>query len=363
MKLTVAFAAGLALAAPALAQNGLFDIGNLVVSQIGDGTTALTSAAAVASVREMSIAGVFTGDNANLPTAVSGFNRRVVTSGSATSEGQLTFATDYKSLCFQGYDAAPGTLTIASSTSAAANRVVASINLAMAIDSGTALTDAYSANNIRSSIIDNGTVYAAGTSSTVGGVRSAPFGAVGPSTLLSGALTNTRVVNMFAGSLYASSSSGTFIGVSLISGGTSTLTINTATSGTGTASPYDFLFTNASTAYVTDDRGTAAGGGLQKWTNSGSGWTLAYILNTGLTAGLRSVTIDPASGTIYAVSADAATKLVSIVDTGAASAFSVLYTSTTNTNLRGVEFVSAPTPGSAALLGLGSLVLVRRRRR
>lgn len=355
-KLALALVAG--LAAPALAQDGLFNVGNLVVSQIGDGSTALSGTSSIASLREMTTLGVFTNDNAIMPTAVNGLHRRLVTSGSATSEGQLNMSTDGLSLVFQGYDANTGTASIAGTTSATVNRVVARVDLSMNIDTTTALSDAHSGNNIRSSVIDGTTAYTAGAGN---GVRSALFGTAGTSTGESGTLTNARVVNKFGGNLYASSMSGTFVGINLLSGNVATNLFG-GTSGTGTPSPYDFLFLNATTCYVTDDRAIASGGGLQKWTFNGSAWSLAYTINTGLTAGLRNVTVDPATGTFYAISADGQTKLVSVVDTGAGSSFSTLYQSTTNTNLRGVEFIAVPTPGSAMLLGLGGLAALRRRR-
>ncbi len=360
-RLAFALAAGLAL--PAVAQDSLFNVGNLVVSQVGDGSTALSAVSSVVILREITTGGVFTGDNVTMPTALVGLNRRLTVSGSATSEGHLNFSPSSNALVFQGYDAAPGTASIAGTTSTAVNRVVARIDLSMNVDTTTALTDAYSASNIRSALIDGPNVYMAGNGSppSPGGVRSAPFGATGTSTLESGTLTNTRVVNTFNSAIYASAASGAFVGINLISGGVATNILG-ATSGTGTPSPYDFLFIDASTCYVTDDRTLANGGGLQKWTFDGSAWSLAYTLNTGLTAGLRSLTIDPATGTFFAISSDTATKLVSVVDTGAGSSFATLYQSTTNTNLRGVRFIPVPTPSSAALLGLGGVIALRRRR-
>ncbi len=358
--LSLVVVSGLALAAPAMAQNGLFDIGNLLVSQAGDGTAALGSAATVCSIREMTTAGAFTNDNALMPTVVNGLQRRLTMSGSATSEGFLTFTADKKAVSFQGYDASPGLASVATTTSAAVNRVVGRIDLAMNIDTGTAFTDAHSGNNIRSSYIAGSTAYSGGAGN---GVRSGPFGFVGPTTAESGTLTNARVINSFAGQLFSSSAAGAFVGINSLSGGVATNVFGSV-SGTGTPSPYDFIFASATVCYVADDRTVANGGGLQKWTFSGSSWSLAYTMTTNLTAGLRALTMDPATGTFYAISADTQSKLVAVIDGGSAatSPFSTLYQSTTNTNLRGVEFIAAPAPGSVALLGLGGLLAARRRR-
>lgn len=157
---------------------------------------------------------------------------------------------------------------------------------------------------------------------------------------------------------YANAASGAFVGINRISEGSATLLFGT---GPG-SSPYDFLFSNANTCHVTDDRALVNGGGLQKWILNSGVWSLAYRLNAGLTIGLRSVTIDPSTGKIYAVSAENQSKLVSITDSGADSSFTTLYTSTSNTALRGVEFVSVPTPSTFALLALGGLAMFRRRR-
>jgi hypothetical protein len=357
----LSIAAGLALAAPAFAQNGQFDVGNLVVSQVGlDGnSTALNSAATAVVLKEFSVSGLaFTGDNAFMPTSAVGNNHMLTTSGSATSEGFLSLSADRQHLAFQGYDAAVGTAGIAAST---VNRVLARVDLNMAIDTTTALTDGtYSGNNIRASYLSGSTFYATGAA---GGVRSVAFGG-NSSTAESGTLANARVVNIFNGNVYSSSASGAFVGINLVGGNTATLAIAT---GSG-SSPYDFVFTDPNTCYIADDRATTGAtptGGLQKWVNSGGTWTLAYTmgvpsLTTGF-VGLRGLTFDSAGGTFYATSTD--NRIVSVVDPGNASAtFTTLATAGTNTAFRGVEFIAAPAPGSLALLGLGGLLAARRRR-
>lgn len=363
-KTTVALGAILVITGSALArpENSLFDLGSLVVSQVGDGTAALGSTGTLAALREFKIGTGFTTDDAVMPTSLVGSNRRLVVSGSATSEGFVTASTDGLHMCFQGYDAALATAAIAGTTAAATNRVFGRVDLSLNIDTSTAFNDAYSTGNIRSSVLNGSTVYTGGTgAATFGGVRSGPFGLAGASTAETTNLNNTRVVNIFGGNVYTSASSGSFVGISTVAGGSATLLFSTA-SGTGTASPYDFVFTNATTCYVADDRTIANGGGLQRWSNSGAGWVLDYTLTTGLTAGLRGLTFDPASGTLYATSADTLSKLVSVQDAGAGSSFNILATAATNTAFRGVEFVAVPAPGTLALLGLGGLVARRQRR-
>src|SRR5262249_40515679 len=71
-----------------------------------------------------------------------------------------------------------------------------------------------------------------------------------------------------------------------------------------------------------------------------------YTLTSGLTATVRGLTVAIESGNpvVYATTADAPTKLVRVVDTGAASAFTTLVTAATNTAFRGVALVPDGTP-------------------
>lgn len=358
---TLSMLAAAALATPAMAD---FIPGNLVVSLVGDGSAALTNAANPVFLSEYTTAGSLVRSLA-LPTAASGANRRFSVSGSATSEGHLSRSTDGRFLVIGGYDAAIGTASVVSTTSAANPRVVARVGFNDAIDTSTALGDAYSANNIRSVFTTDGAdIWTAGTASSGGGVRYTTLGAT-TSTQLSTTITNIRVVNIFNGQLYVSSSTGAFQGVSAVGTGIPTTSGQTITSLAGmpsTASSYDFHFANASTLYIADDR-TSAAGGLQKWTFDGSSWSLQYTLSSGTNIGLRGlVGGDDGSGNalLYAISTD--NKLVSVIDTGAGSAFSTLATAPANTAFRSVEFAPVPTPGTLALLAASGLLAIRRRR-
>src|SRR5262249_60548949 len=102
-------------------------------------------------------------------------------SGSATSDGFLNLSTNGQYLLLAGYRAAIGTANVVSTTSAASPRVIGRITVATgAVDTSTALTDAYSGNNIRSATSDDGTrFWTGGTSSTVGGGALRPFRGTG----------------------------------------------------------------------------------------------------------------------------------------------------------------------------------------
>jgi hypothetical protein len=372
MKTKTTFVAAVVVAAgAATALAGPFTLGNLVVSQVGvDGsTTALSSAGTAVFLKEFSVSGSPVQSIA-LPTAASGSNRRLVNSGSATSEAFLTRSVDGRYLTLGGYDAAVGTASVVSTTAAANPRVIGRVDLNGNVDTTTALTDAYSGNNIRSvTSIDGSQFFTGGTASTGGGVRNASFGGT-TSTQLSTSVTNVRVVNIANGQLYTSSASGAFQGVATVGSGIPTTSGQTIAMlpGMPTASgpsAYDYFFANSNTLYVADDRATASGGGLQKWTFNAGVWSLAYTLNSGLTAGLRGLTgvVNGGVATFYATTADAtANKLVTVTDGGSASAFSTLATASANTAFRGVDFAPIPAPGTLGLIGLAGLAAGRRRR-
>ena len=375
MKSSTTVAALMLAGVSATSLAAIFTPGNLVVSQVGDGGAALNNAATAVSLRELTLAGT-TVQSFPMPTAASGLNRRFSVSGTATSEGMLTRSTNGQYLTIAGYDAAIGTASVVTTTAAANPRVVGRADVNGAIDTTTGLTDAYSGNNVRSVASDDGVnFWTAGTAGgTGGGVRYTTLGS-STSTILSTTITNTRVVNIFSGQLYTSSATGAFQGVSTVGSGLPTSSGNTISllpgfpTATGPGA-YDYFFSNPSTLYVADDRATASGGGLQKWTLASGTWTLAYTLNNGLTAGLRGLTggIDPAGGVVlYATTADAISaangnKLVSVLDAGAASAFTTIATAPGNTAWRGVDFTPVPAPGALAVLGLSGLLASRRRR-
>ncbi len=348
-----------------------FTPGNLVVSRVGDGTTALSSAANPVALVEY--------DTTPASPAVSTLalnsgptGNRLTMSGSATSEGALTLSDNAQYLTLAGYNAAAGTLGIAGTSSANVNRVAGRVDSLMNADLSTLYPNNYSANNIRSAVTADGSnIWTTGAGGT-GGLVYSDFGGANQAQLNT---LNTRVVNIFSGNLYVSSASGTNVGINIVSGGlptsgspTATLLPGTGVSGTGTPSPYDFWFSDANTLYVADDRTLANGGGLQKWTfNAGlNTWQLAYTLTGQLTAGLRGLagTTDVTGANIlYAITADGtANKLVTVTDTGIASSFTTLQTAGANTIFRGVDFTPVPEPTTLALLGIGAIAVIRRRR-
>lgn len=390
------------------ASNGRFDFSNLVVSQIGlnGRTAAANSAATEVLLREFNFAGVATGDEVLMRTATAGTNRRLTLSGTGTTVGHLSLNSNGQSELFVGgYDAAPGTLAVQSSDAEVNRRLagrtsvhtlVQNTSHAFQFNQNGFLAASYTGDAIRSvtSIDGRTTVWGGGNSNggsiNTGGVRrhAFPGAALSLDTVVSGptivspagpALNNVRVVNVNrfainaapANAIWASSNQnttgGNFVGLSFMNA--SNQAVRVIDTGAG-SSPFDFQFVSSSTVYIADDRSVANGGGLQRWDRVGTVWSLTYTLGLGLdNVGLRSITVGVENDNgvnrtvIFAITGNLpnqATSLVRVTDNGAGSAFSVLATSSAQSPFRGVELI--PTPGAAALLGLGGLAAFRRRR-
>ncbi len=344
-----------------------FTPGDLVVSRIGTGTGALSSAATAVFLDEYTPAGVPVQTIA-LPTTVNGANDALTSSGSATSEARLTRSVDGQYLVIAGYNAAPGTAGVAGSASASVARVVGRIDAGGNIDTTTALTDAFTGNNIRSATtIDGTSFWIAGPGVTSSnGIRFATLGATTSTSLNSAAPTNNRIVNIINNQLYASTGSGPTgiyaIGSGVPTSGPQTPSILTGTSVASGSSPYDYVFSDPNTLYVADDRSSGTGAGLEKLTQSGGTWTLAYSALDG-TAGFRSLTL--LGSTLYGITTN--NLLVSATDTGSGFTFNTVVTGATNTALRGVDLAPdaavVPEPATFSMIGIAAMALISRRRR
>jgi len=289
-----------------------------------------------------------------LPTTATLPQRALTNSGSASSEGYISQSADGNYFILVGYDAAPGTTSVSGTTAVANARVIGRVDLLGTVDTSTGLTDAYSANTFRSACSDNGTSFwTSGTATNPNGPGARYVAALGAttSTQLSTTVTNLRVANIFDGQLYTSSASSTFQGVSKVGTGLPTTSGQTITllNGFPTAmgpQSYDFFFADAATVYVADERNSASGG-IQKWTESGGLWTLAYTLNPALNTGCRGISGYTEAGvtTLFATTTFGAnnTTVVSVVDTGPGSVFTTVVPNTLNMAVRDVQFVRSPS--------------------
>jgi hypothetical protein len=316
-----------------------FTPGNIVVVRVGTGDS-LTNASTAVFLDEYTTGGSLV-QSVAIPASSSGSNAPLTLSGTAASEGSIVNSADGRYLTLAGYGIAPGTASVNSSTSATVNRVVARIDASASIDITTKLTDASTGNNIRGAVTNDGTAF--WISGAAGGVRYAALGAT-TSTQLSTTPVNNRVINIFNNQLYVTSNKSSCFGISSVGSGlpaTSGQTI-TLLSGfpTSTASP-DGFSKNGNTIYVADDR-TDGNGGVQKWTYSGSSWSLAYVLVPSATTGAIGLSVDwtSANPIIYATTTD--NKIVTVIDAGSSSSFTTLVTGATNTLLHGVSFTPIP---------------------
>ncbi|NBT90883.1 MAG: hypothetical protein EBT50_08690, partial [Verrucomicrobia bacterium] len=328
-----------------------FTAGNLVVARYGDGTTTLGSAAAPLTVLEINpTAGTTT---QTLSSVATGANL-LTDSGTATSDGYLS---SYGALlALPGYNTASGVAGVATSNTKAVNVLgTAATVLARVLfpTSGTPLP--FSANNFRSVIpTDTGKFYASGNGgSSSGGIwyyNGSTF------TQISTTIVNTRNVEIYNGNLYFSTGSGT-TGIYQVGSGLPTTSGQTANLVMAVTSPYGFAISpDGNTAYVADD-GTVSGntgGGIQKWTKSGSTWTRQYTFGTQA----RGLTVDfsGANPVIYATTIEASNnKIIKITDTGSSATSSDVASAGANYVFRGVDFSPAATPTISTSGTLSSL--------
>ncbi len=350
--------AGTALAGP-------FGQGNLVVIRVGDGTTALSSASFSTFLDEYTPGGSLV-QSIPMPTALSGANKRFTTSGNSTSEGQLALSRDGRYLTLGGYDAAPGTASIGTTSTTAVLRVMARVGLDGVVDTSTSTT-AFSGNQIRGVISDDGSQFwAAGGNN---GIQFASFGGSSSFQINGTGSTNNRNVNISGGQLYISSGSATNRGVNTVGTGLPTtngqvMTLLPGTASVTGSSPYDFFFVGSDLLYIADDSQSAGVGGIQKWQLQSGVWTrIATFQPNGRLRQMTSTTNAAGQVVIYCTVVDSSNipSIQSLVDVGTPT-FTTVATGATNTLFRGIEFAPVPAPGALALLGLGGLVAGRRRR-
>ncbi len=379
------------LALPSLAAAGTasFTAGSFVALRSGDGVATLVNTGNAVFLDEISPSGTLL-RSLPLPTTASGAQRQCILSGTATSEGMLTRSGDGSKLLLGCYGRdLGGTGSLASTTAAAVNRVVAVIGVNGAIDTSTALADAHSGNNIRSVASQDGSsFYTAGGNE---GVRLSLLGAssssVVSSTTPTGNLTNLRNLGIWGGNLFVSNASGTNARLQQVGTGLPTVagTQMTAVPGMPTdRSFYGYHFADRSTEvpgldtlYVADDSATAPGPGVLKYSLVGGTWVangrVAMVAARGLAA-------QPGTGgylIAVAAEADCATgaatagssKICGLLDTGGYNeAFTLvggagitLATAPTGTAFRGVANapVGAAAPGVLAItpttVGFGTL--------
>lgn len=317
-----------------------FTPGNFVIYRVGDGTGTLSSAGTVVFLDEYTPTGTLVQSIA-MPTTVSGSNRRLVASGTATTEGFLSRSVNGQYLVLAGYDADPGTASITTSTSTSVNRVIARVSVSGAIDTSTALTDAISGGNPRSVASTNGIdLWISGTS-TGGGIRYTTLGST-TSTQIASSPTNLRVAGIFDGQLYISASTGTTrlatVGTGIPTSSGQAITNLPGYPTTGSPNGYFFADLSASvagvdTVYVADD----SSGNIQKYSLVSGNW----VLN-------GSVSITSARGITGVVNANS----VALFITNGSSLQTFTDSSGYNAPIVGTPTLLASAPANTAFRGI-----------
>jgi len=355
------FALMLAMDSPVQAQ---FTPGNVVVLTVGNGTTTLASVATPLVLKEYNKTTV--GQTSPVSTINIPYNStmgaaRLTSSGSATSEGQMTLSSDSTRLVIPGYDADSGTASITGTVSTATARAIDTVSYRGIVGRADTTQIAFSGNNIRTATRNGSENYWAAGANT--GVYY--MGNLSTPTAVYATATNMRVLNPSNGKLYFSTGSGLSrigrINSQPISG---TVTADTMIiCGTGTTpSPYGFAVNSAeNVVYIADDR-TAAPGGIQKWTLSGTTWTNVYTFSMGTSTGARSLVVDWSGTypTIYAVTNNTTGgSLVKVTDSNATAPVLVLANGTATTAFRSLAFVPINPCASFSAAITASSPLVR----
>jgi hypothetical protein len=376
--------------------------GQLVNIRVGDGTTAPAGTGLPVTLDVYTVTytggvptGVTLSQSIALPTATSGTpptsgNRYLTQGGTAAGEGGLTLSTDGNYMALGGYNNIVGGVTNGSGNSG--QRVVGVLTLSTGtVDTTTDYADGPTASAIRNAFTTNGSDI--WTANSTGGVRYLTLGGSTSTTLTStGAERRTYVYNTGSGNqLYTSRQSGTVDGVATVgtgtpTSGTQTVTLLPGFPTTNVESAYDYWFADANTLYVGDDisnQATGTAGGLQKWILTSGTWVKQYNIQvnpTGTaTKGIKSLAgrVDAFGNvTLFGASTDTvANYLYGFSDTlSNTSAGNVIVNQLVNAstaftgaawNLRGVAIApggEVPEPAAIALLALGSVLFVLRRR-
>lgn len=348
-----------------------FTPGNIVVLRVGTGGAALGATGTAAFLDEYTTAGALV-QSIPLPTTVVGSDRRLVVSGTATSEGLITRSVDGARLAVAGYDAATGT-TVTSSQWQTVNRVIGLVDDGGNVDTTTALgpTGDTTTGNARGAAVDGTDAWITGSTS---GVRhaDAPPAYTGLFTTPTN-IRNALIVEDFGSTpgfrqLLVSSQTGAFrlstVGSGTPVGSGQTLT-NLPGFPTSTGSPYQFFFADLSgavagvdTVYVADD----GGGGVQKYSFDGALWSSAPVgsITAASARGLTGVVNGTTVTLFVAYGGTSNNNLGTVTDTAGYNAapstttMTVLTTAGTNRVFRGVAFVPAPKLAVSSIVRAGA---------
>lgn len=340
--------------AMAAACSGTATAADVVVCRVGSGAVPLSSAAASVYLERRSSDGALAQTIA-LPTAVSGSNRRLTLGGTNKGEGGLAVSSDGNYLTLAGYDAAPGTASIAASATATVNRIVARIDAAGGVDTTTRLNSAFNTAGVGGAAsVDGSAFWVSGNGADgLGGVWYLSRATTGGTQILTGP-NSVRTLNIAAGQLFGTTNTAAYTAVFSVGTGLPTASGQSAglLYGLPVSQPYGFVFFDRNhsiggldTLYIAED-GSIGTGGIQKWTFDGSTWFRSTTFTEGLgSAGVRGLAAEAqgANVVLYATTVEpTGNKLVRVVDDGGTSpTATVIATAAANTVYRGVALAWA----------------------
>ncbi|HTN18724.1 MAG TPA: T9SS type A sorting domain-containing protein, partial [Chitinophagaceae bacterium] len=331
-----------------------FTAGNLVVLQTS-GTASKASSAI--TLQEITTGGTAV-SSVSLPSTGP---RAIQTSGIfGGSEGFLSTATDGKYILLAGYGTATTYTDVTATLASSVSRVVGTVapsGFYMAVSSSNTF---YSANDIRGAVSDGTNYWASGASlASVDGINY--FGPGTPAGLGTGSTPPKAYgLRIFNGQLYystqksgptnTSSQLGVFaIGTGLPTSGTVSPSqlINT-----GSLEAQDFSINSTSDICYVAIGKNASTGGIQKWTKSGSTWSLAYTLGTGTASiGAYGLVVDYSGSVpvLYATTLESTgNRVIKIVDNGTlpSAVVTTLVAASSGVYYKGITFapVASGTP-------------------
>ncbi|MCD6013183.1 MAG: hypothetical protein K0Q79_3045 [Flavipsychrobacter sp.] len=338
-----------------------FTAGRLVVERVGDGNPQSPAGTQI-FLDEYTTTGI-AGISLALPTVNVASVNRTVASGTGVSEGFMTRSVDGKWLVVPGYDAAPGTPSVASS---AANKVITRVDGNGGFAS-TVVTDAsaFPSNSFRGVATTDGSEY------WLSGTGTGPVYVAhqGNTTAVSGTeVSGTNMDNrgiMIAGSqLYIAANTGVSNGIYQVGTGLPTtagsIMTPVATAGiTGDPHCFAFVTNGLPVMYVADHANKL----VRKYFQSSGSWFAAGAVSVtvgGVATGLYGITGTVVGGVVrlYATTTNIAgsnSRIISFSDATAASTVitgSVVGTTivgpTSNTALHGITFVPFSVTGIAS---------------
>lgn len=330
----------------------VFGTGNLVLLQTSGGPSKSSSAITLKEITTNGTPGMTVNVPAGEPTP---FQTAGVFGG---SEGFLTTSTDQKYLVLTGYATSATFADITGTPAASTPRAVGVVYPSGYFQQMYSSTTNYDGNDIRGAVSDGTNFWASGASgANIDGIDY--YGPGAPVGLGTGPVPpKAYAIRIFNGQLYYStqkagpSNSTAQLGIFSLGSGLPTSGTPTPMQliNTGSTVVEDFSINpTTDVCYVAVNLNTAVGG-IQKWTKSGSTWSLAYTLGTGITnTGAYGLVVDysGANPIIYATTFDAGgNRVIKIVDTGASSTAATIVSSAAGVYYKGITFapVAIGTP-------------------